>query len=81
MTLRIGTDDSHDVPAPDLRQYSSPMTIGRGVRHAVPDGESVALCGHEPAHISESSSWPGMRSHGLRCEACNDAVQQQRGDD
>ncbi len=79
MILRIGTDDSHDVQDPGLG-YSRPRTIGRGVRHAVPDGQSTALCGHEPAHISETSRWPGMRSHGLRCEACNAIVQQQRRD-
>ncbi len=71
-TLRIGTDDVRQIPTPDLSStFTQHVESPRGLRHAVPDGTDTALCDHQPRHVFDGTSWPGMPGRdGRPCPAC-----------
>ena len=71
---RIGSDRKTDIEAGGLgpTQY---IPAPAGPRHAVPEGQDVALCGHRPRHVFDGTSWPGMPGrNGFACELCVEAA-------
>jgi hypothetical protein len=73
-TYRIGTDQARNVTSNGMGPTQH-HKLFVGVRHAVPDNEDTALCGHRPQHVFAGTSWPGIPGRdGFACEACSAAA-------
>jgi hypothetical protein len=76
--MRIGTDRTGELHSRGLRPgrvtRPAPAIVPAGLRHAVPEGATVALCGYEPAHVFDGTTWPGIGSSRDVCPDCREAA-------
>ena len=69
--LVVGTDRRTVVSAtPAAGAPPRTLTVPAGVRHAVPRGTRLALCGESPAIRWDSEGWPGRAGTQDVCAHC-----------
>ena len=77
--LVVGTDRRTVMSAaPSAGAAPLTRTVPAGLRHAVPSGARLALCGEAPAVRWDAEPWPGMAKTSDLCPTCS-CVDRSRG--